>query len=149
MSQDQRQTGKPATPGYEIVEHTADFAIAGRGRDLPELFTNMARGLFSLICDLDAVRPRRRREIRLRAEPAADLLHDWLQELNGLHQVHRELYCRFTVELDGPELHALVEGEEADPVRHGVQHEVKGVTWHEFSLRETEEGFRAYVLLDV
>ena len=81
MSPDRkRPRGRPAS-GFEIVEHTADFAIAGRGRDLPELFANMARGLFSLVCDLEAVRPVMRREVRIRAEPAADLLHHWLQVL--------------------------------------------------------------------
>jgi SHS2 domain-containing protein len=136
-------------PGFEIVEHTADFAIAGRGRDLPELFANMARGLFSLICDLEAVRPVSRREVRLRAEPAADLLHDWLQEINGLHHLHRELYCHFQVKLIGPELHAVIEGEEEETERPSVKHEVKGVTWHELSLTESEDGYSAYVLLDV
>jgi SHS2 domain-containing protein len=147
-SDEDRPTGRPVS-GFEIVEHTADFAISGRGRDLPELFANMARGLFSLVCDLDTVRPVVRREIRIRAEPVADLLHDWLSELNGLHHLHRELYCRFQVELGGSDLYAVIEGEEAETERHSVQHEVKGVTWHELSLRETEEGFTAYVLLDV
>ena len=149
MLPERRQPRDGPESGFEIVEHTADFAIAGRGRDLPELFANMARGMFSLVCDLEAVRPVMRREVRIRAEPAADLLHDWLQELNGLHHLHRELYCRFQVELSGSHLRAIIEGEEAETERHSVQHEVKGVTWHELSLQETEDGFTAYVLLDV
>lgn len=146
--EENRPRGRPDS-GFEIVEHTADFAIAGHGRDLPELFANMARGLFSLVCDLETVRPVMRREVRIRAEPVADLLHDWLQELNGLHHLHRELYCRFDVKLSGADLHAIVEGEEAETERHSVQHEVKGVTWHELSLQETGDGYTAYVLLDV
>jgi SHS2 domain-containing protein len=139
---------------FEIVEHTADVGIRGRGDSLDALFTSMARGLFAVIADPATVRtdPKAgggRRSIRLDADSAADLLHDWLDELNALHQIHAELYRRFTVHVTDTSLTAIAEGETIDPDRHDLRVEVKAVTWHDLRLNRTGDGYEAFVLLDI
>jgi SHS2 domain-containing protein len=143
-------------PGFEIVEHTADIAIRGRGRTLDELFGHMAVGLFSIIIESAVVEPRVTRSIQLVAAGSATsseaaLLHDWLEELNGLHQVHGEVYARFDVRVDRQRgrLRGAVGGERLDPRRHRAHLEVKAVTWHDLSVREVPGGFEAYALLDI
>lgn len=143
-------------PGFEIVEHTADVAIRGRGATLEELFARMAAGLFSIILEPSAVEPRITRSVELDAagvavSPEAALLHDWLDELNALHQVHGEVYARFEVAIDRRRglLRAAVGGERLDPRRHQTHLEVKAVTWHDLSVREVDGGFEGYVLLDI
>jgi SHS2 domain-containing protein len=140
--------------GYEIIEHTADLGIRGRGESLDTLFAAMARGLFAVIADpetvrLDAADTERRRAIRLEADATADLLHDWLEELNALHQIHAELYGRFAVRVTDNRLTAVAEGEAIDPERHDLRVEVKAVTWHDLRVDRTAEGFEAFVLLDI
>jgi SHS2 domain-containing protein len=138
--------------GFEPVDHTADAAIRGWGRDLSELFTAMARGLFDVIARTDSVHAVRSRAIALRADTVDELLHDWLETLNTLHQVHGELYRDFTVRVedaDGLRLQARVHGETIDPARHELRMEVKAVTWHGLSLRRTDAGYEAYVLFDI
>ncbi len=152
--------------GFEPVDHTADAAIRGWGRDLSELFAAMARGLFDVIARADSVETVRGRAIALRAETIDELLHDWLEALNTLHQVHGELYRDFDVRVedsahasDAGEPHmaaagrfllrARAEGEPIDPTRHELRIEVKAVTWHDLSVRRTERGYEAYVLLDI
>jgi SHS2 domain-containing protein len=135
--------------GFEIVEHTADVGIRGRGASLDALFASMATGLFTVIADPDAVAAVRTRTVSLSAGSAADLLHDWLEELNALHQVHGELYGRFTVRVDGSRLTATIAGEPIDPGRHDLRVEVKAVTWHALRLEKTDEGYEGFVLLDI
>lgn len=146
--------------GYEIIEHTADVGIRGRGDSLDALFVAMARGLFAVIADPETVQQphtvqpdtadmERRRSIRLDADTTADLLHDWLEELNALHQIHGELYGRFTVQVAGTRLTAVAEGEAIDPERHDLRVEVKAVTWHDLRVDRTAEGYEAFVLLDI
>ena len=36
---------------FELIEHTADVGLRVYGKDLPDLFANAAKGLFSLITD--------------------------------------------------------------------------------------------------
>jgi SHS2 domain-containing protein len=138
--------------GFEPVDHTADAAIRGWGRDLPELFAAMARGLFDVIARPDSVKAVRARAVELRAETIDELLHDWLEALNTSHQVRGELYRDFDVRVedaDGFQLKARVHGERIDPARHELRVEVKAVTWHGLSVRRTDRGFEAYVLLDI
>ncbi len=142
--------------GFEPVDHTADAGLRGWGRDASELFAAMAAGLFDIIAGAASVRPRERREVVLRADSLAELLHDWLEALNTLHQVRGELYSRFHPRVqetggieDPTALTALVEGEAMDPGRHELRVEVKAVTWHELSVRRTPDGYEAYVLFDI
>ena len=139
----------PALPArFEIVAHTADFGIAGQAPTLPELFAVMARGLFRLIAEGEAARPRVVRTVHVRADTHDALLRRWLTEVNGLHHEHREVYAEFEVTIQGQRLEARVKGEPITE-RHGVQHEVKGITWHDLEVERVPGGYRGYVLLDV
>ena len=40
---------------FEIIEHTADVGIRAYGANMQEAFANAAKGLFSLIIELDDV----------------------------------------------------------------------------------------------
>ena len=139
-----------AHSGFEIMEHTADTAIRGWSRDLPDLFRVMAAGLMSVIADPAGVSPARKRLLHVEAESPQDLLHDWLESLNALHQVHGEVYAEFEPRIEGTRLSAVVRGEPIDPSRHALGIEVKAVTYHDLTLRETADGgYEAYVLLDI
>ncbi len=135
--------------GFEIVEHTADVAVKGWGSDLPELFSAMARGMFSIIADPSAVHHRTSRRITLEADSLSDLLHTWLDELNSLHQIEHELYCGFVLRVTGRKLEAFACGEPLDAGRHELRTEVKAVTWHDLRVEPRAEGYEAYVLLDI
>jgi SHS2 domain-containing protein len=134
---------------FELVEHTADVAIRGTAGTLNGLFRVMAQGLFSVIADPDTIRPVRERSLDLTAATVEDLLHDWLEELNGLHQVHHELYAAFEPRVEGAAMQAVVRGEPIDPERHELRSEVKAVTWHDLRIERREGGLEAYVLLDL
>ncbi len=138
----------PLSSTFRIVAHTADFGIAGQAPALPQLFVVMARGLFSLIADGDEAAPRLERVVRLEAGSVPALRREWLREINGLHHEHLEIYGSFDVTLDGTTLEARVRGEPIEP-RHGPQHEVKGVTWHDLKVKKVPGGYEAFVLLDV
>jgi SHS2 domain-containing protein len=142
-------TDAPLPSRFEIVEHTADLGLSGQAPTLAELCVVMARAQFSVVCDLERVEPRVRREVVTEAQDETHLLHAWLREINGLHQETGEIYSRFTVEVRGLTLRGTAEGERMDPARHDLRHEVKGVTWHDFKVEKVAGGYRAYALLDV
>lgn len=135
--------------GFETLEHTADEGVRAWAPDLPGLFAAAARGLFAVIADPETVRPERERTLELEAGSREELLHEWLERLNGLHQTEDELYRDFEVETDGRRLRARFRGEAIDPDRHDLRAEVKAVTWHELSLEETEDGLESRILFDV
>lgn len=136
-------------PGYELTEHTADVGIRAWADDLDDLFAEAARGLFAVIVDPRTVSGRLIRPVQLEADSMESLLHTWLDELNALHQTHGEVYCGFTVSIVEHVLVAHIEGEPLDAARHDLRVEVKAVTWHDLQVTQTDDGYAAFVLLDI
>ena len=135
--------------GFEIVEHTADTGIRGWAPDRDELFRVMALGLFKVIGGDAVISPTNQRSLHLEAETENELLHDWLETLNALHQIHHELYNRFEVTIQSNRLKANAYGGSLGEAAGDLGTEVKAVTWHDLSIDQSPDGFIAYVLLDI
>ena len=135
--------------GFEIVEHTADTGIRAWAPDLPSLFRAMAQGLFRIIGEDARVSSTMKRTLHLEAESQTELLHDWLETLNTLHQIHGELYTSFEVKIDANRLKATIHGGPLDAAHGELGIEVKAITWHDLDIRQTDRGLESYVLLDI
>ena len=135
---------------FEIIDHTADVGIAAYGSDMAEAYANAARGMFSLMVDLDSVGDTLRRGVAVRADNREDLLVAWLNELIYLHEVENVLFSRFEVsELDDRKLVAICFGERIDKERHKMKVGVKAATYHKVRIEEGKGGWRVQVLFDI
>ncbi len=132
---------------YEEIEHTADVAIRAYGASLNELFANAAEGMFSLIADLEAVKPIGEIEVRVSAEDTPTLLLRWLSELLYVHETQRLLFSRFEVEVSGTSLLGRARGEAIDKARHELKLVIKAVTRHRLTV-DPERGI-AEVIFDI
>jgi protein archease len=135
--------------GFEIVEHTADTAIRGWSPNLDTLFAVMAEGLFKVIGGDATISTHQTRSVHLEAENPSELLHDWLETLNTLHQIHGELYARFELAIEQNRLRGVVHGGPLQQATGELGTEVKAVTWHDLRIQHTPGGLEAYVLLDI
>ncbi len=134
---------------FETIEHTAEIGIRAHGASLEEAFANAARGMFSLMIDLDQIKEVEVRDIAVRAADQELLLAEWLSELLFLFDVEHVLFCRFQVEFPAPgELRGQAWGERVDPDRHRIGLGIKAVTHHMLQI-EREDGYRASVIFDV
>ncbi|MBI4372677.1 MAG: archease [Candidatus Omnitrophica bacterium] len=100
--------------GYETFEHTADIGIRAWGNELPELFEEAAKALFSVIVDLKTVEPAQLIHIELSTEKkgtgntsclspffsgnAEELFLKWLKELLFIFETKHLLLSEFKVE---------------------------------------------------
>lgn len=127
------------------------MGIESRGATVEDAFSNMAKGLFSLICPLSRIRRRVHRTVEVHAPSQEDLLVAWLNELIFIHETANILFRVFTFTAFGEEyLKATCLGEPIDPERHMLRTEVKAATYHRLSLGRDESGqWRARVILDV
>jgi len=132
---------------YEEIDHTADVGIRAFGTNLAELFVNAAEGMFSLVANLDAVRPVGEVEIRLRADDVPTLLLRWLSELLYLHETQHFLFSSFDVSVSDTTLRALARGETIDKTRHELKLAIKAVTRHRLAVDE-QKGV-AEVIFDI
>ena len=133
--------------GFQEVEHTADWALRVRGRDLRELLVNAARGMSHLIVsDLDAVPTDVQRRFELDAFDAESLLVEWLSELAYCAESEMLVFREFDLsEVTPDRLKALARGGHAT----GLQKHIKAVTYHDLEIVEGEDGLEATVVFDV
>ncbi|HLA46932.1 MAG TPA: archease [Thermoplasmata archaeon] len=115
---------------FEEINHTADVAIRAYGATPEELFANAAAGMFSLVVDLETVKPVGEVEVRVAADDLPGLLVNWLSELVFLHETQRLLFSAFEVRLDGTALRGRARGEAIDKKRHDLKLALKAVTYH-------------------
>jgi SHS2 domain-containing protein len=155
---------------YEFFEHTADVGLRVRAVDVVELFSDAARGLFSVMAaNLSSVQPVEEIAIHLESDTLEDLWHNWLSELLYVFHGRRLVLTEFHIEVRLPEgydaitaageppakcaspavLDAVARGEPIDPLRHEIELEVKAVTWHRLKVERQPSGWLAEVILDI
>jgi SHS2 domain-containing protein len=139
---------------YRFVEEVAlaDCALDVEGRDLGDLFETAASALAAVMVDPASVRRTVRRSIRVGAEALDLLLYDWLSELIFRKDRDAEVYTRTSVHItgEGPyELAADAEGGVLDPAHAELRADPKAVTFHQFALARTPEGWHARIVIDI
>jgi SHS2 domain-containing protein len=138
------------TADFEILEHTADIGIIAYGRDVPEVFINAAKGLFSLIIEPEEVKAKKYREIEITAPDLAALLVNWINELIYLLDAESVLFKDFKIrEITDTSLRVEAGGEKFNSKRHHLRREVKAATYHQLKVEQTTEGWRAQVIFDI
>ena len=135
---------------FETFEHTADLGLRIRANELPALFADAARGLFSMIVpDLDSVRLVDELEFTIEGPVSELLLFDWLNELLYTYETRHLLFAQFEVQLSESGLRATARGEACDDHRHQLDHEVKAITYHGLKLEPADDGWLAEVIVDI
>ncbi|MBI2328844.1 MAG: archease [Chloroflexi bacterium] len=134
---------------FEILDHTADVGIIAYGNDTSEAFANAAKGLFSLITELDDVAEIEYRDIELTAPDQESLLVAWLNELIYLFDAEQMLFKRFDItQLSLTHLKARSYGHKVDSAKHKLKIGVKAATYHLLKI-EKSNGCKVQVLFDI
>ena len=134
---------------FEILNHTADVGIIAYGANIKQAFANAARGLFSLITELDDVQEVLHRDIKVSATDEESLLVEWLNALIYLFDVENIIFKRFDItELDNTRLRARNYGEKVDHSRHKLKTGVKAATYHMLKVHKGD-GCQVQVLFDI
>lgn len=132
---------------YEVVDHTADWALRVYGDDLGQLLANAALGMANLMVgDLIAVPLEVERTLVLDAFDKETLLVDWLTELAYWAEDEQLVFRVFELsEVTEIHLSAVVRGGKAAE----LEKHIKAVTYHNLEIVETAEGLMATVVFDV
>lgn len=134
---------------FEILDHTADVGIIAYGASVNQAFANAAKGLFSLITELDSIEELFQRDIELVAPDRESLLVEWLNELIYLFDAENVVFKRFDItELNDTQLKARSYGEKVDSSKHKLKMGVKAATYHMLKVDKTN-GCKVQVLFDI
>ncbi len=134
---------------FELINHTADIGIIAYGTDIKEAFTNAARGLFSLITELDSIEEVTYRDIELTSSDEESLLVEWLNELIYLFDAENMVFKRFEInQINQTQLKARCFGEEVDNSKHTIKRGVKAATYHMLKIIQNDR-VKIQVLFDI
>ena len=141
----------PALPGeppeFEVVDHTADWALRIYGYDLARLLQNAARGMATLMIeDLDAVPTNVERRLAIDSLDAETLLVDWLSEMVYWAESELLVFVKYEMrQVSEKHLEAKLFGGRVPAL---LKH-IKAATYHELDIVEIETGLMATVVFDV
>lgn len=125
---------------WEHFPHQADIGVRGVGPSLEDAFRQAAVALAAVITDPKSVEARTPVVITANADDVEDLLFDWLNALVFEMATRHMLFSRFDVEIDDGRLTATAWGEPVSVERHRPAVEVKGATYTELRVFETDNG---------
>jgi SHS2 domain-containing protein len=135
---------------YEVFEHTADIGLHAYGSTLRELFIHAAQGMESLIVSPEQVGVQVSRNFVVEGHDIVSLLIAWLNELIFLFDTEYLIFREFEIEsLSETHLGGRALGEPYDARRHELGCAIKAVTWHEATVEQTDEGYKARIIFDI
>jgi len=135
---------------YRVFDHTADLGVEIFGKTVQELFANAAFAVFDILTDLNRVRAIEEKKIAVEGEGWEDLLINYLREVLYLFNGEGLLLKEFSIiDIDPQQLRGKVSGEVFDPLKHRMNKEIKAVTYHQITVRETPDMWVGRVIFDV
>ena len=135
---------------FEFFDHTADLGVTVYGGTQEELFQNAAAALYHALGEFGLKAERITHELKFEADSQEELLVEFLSELLYRFDAHRLLFDQIEIhELNPGSIDATVTGAEVDWSNSKPNYELKAVTYHQTKIEQTENGFRATVILDV
>lgn len=132
---------------YEIIDHTADWALRVSGRNLRELLYHAATGMNSLmVAELTAVPLTHTQQVALTAYDAESLLVVWLSELAYFAEMEQLIFPFIELqEVSAQSVTAVLRGGRAPE----LQKHIKAVTYHNLQISQTEQGLEVTIVFDV
>jgi SHS2 domain-containing protein len=135
---------------FEIIEHTADVGVIGRGREMADAFESAAYGMFSIVADLGKYQPTVQKEITVAGTDDVALLERFLSSLLVLFDGDRLLPLDFEItEISMGRLTCWVS---ARPIGDDIEWfgpTIKAVTWHQMAVENKGGEWTAKVIFDV
>ncbi|RJQ41559.1 MAG: archease [Nitrospiraceae bacterium] len=139
---------------FEVIDISGDVGIRVFGKSLEELFVNAAVGMYSLITDLEGVKPEKSISISVESNSLEGLLVSWLNEL--IFQFDAYNFIGKGIEIQSltpnpksPSLKAIISGEEFDTERHERKLLIKAATYHRLKVKKAGDVWQADIIFDI
>jgi riboflavin kinase/FMN adenylyltransferase len=142
----ERKADAPCRFRYREIEHTADRALRVWGYELEDLFAGAAKGMYSLMADLDGLVATDWREIRLEAWDPPALMVDWLNELLFITEVEGLVFVESRIEALEETVLVARAGGSAAPI---TKAHIKAATFHDLKFVRDGPGWSTVITLDV
>ena len=137
---------------YKFVDDlTSDVMFIAEGETLEKAILEASRALFDVVCQREKVGKGETVDITAEGEGEKDLVHEWLSVLLTESDAEEIFFSDFEVKVEkkGNKLVATGKawGEPYSQEKSGTV--VKGVTYYNFKVEKTGEGYKISVVVDI
>ncbi len=133
---------------YEILDHPADLKIKAFGKDLSEVFMNMALAIASEQLPAQNQLQTPAEEIVVESDSLESLFVDWLSEILYRGEVNKKVYDDFKITEFSKEpfkIKAKIRGVAVE----SKNIDIKAVTYHELEIRKVDDHWEGVVVFDI
>ena len=138
---------------YLEDEAIADIAFKAIGSTLSELFNEASKAVFSLLTDINMLDTDIHVPISIEAETIEKLLYQFLDEIIYLKDADLFFPNSVLVEVTETNTGYKVEGEFVgttfDHQKYRMGNDIKAITYHGFYVKQVDNKWEAYVLVDI
>lgn len=135
-------------PPFEFIDHTADYAMRARGRDLRELLEHAGRGLIHLMADVEGLTPAEHVDVSVSGEAPEDVLVHLLKEMLYLREEGMLPVAVEVLEASPDAAFARMGVVDLEPHLDRLQAAVKAVTYHALEIARDADGLSVQVVFD-
>lgn len=134
---------------FEILEHPADLKIKAYGKDLPEVFVNMAAAIAAQQApDIGKLGNLDIEEIEIESVDLKSLLVDWLSEILYRSEVNKKVYTEFDV-TEFSESPCRIKAAIKGVLVENKNIDIKAVTYHDLEIKKFDGQWEAVVVFDI
>jgi SHS2 domain-containing protein len=132
---------------FKFLEHTADIKFQAFGKDINEVFENVALAISEIIARENKIKLKIKKKIKIKGIDKESLLHNFIEELLYLVDAENFITTKARVKISGNTLEAELQGDKTDNYK-GLDH-IKAATYAEMYIKKTENGWEAQAVVDV
>ena len=135
---------------FELLEHTSDIGVLGRGNTREEALIAVSKGLVTILVDPAPFQPAQERYFKAPGSDEAAQVVNWLNEILFFFDTEGMVFVEFSIDSwTSSEITGRARGERFDVERHEFRTAVKAATYHQFESRQTATGWEFRVFVDV
>lgn len=132
------------------IEHTADFGIKVWAEDKKILFEKCAEIFENLLVERKNIKAKEFKKIKVEGENKEELLLNLLRELLYIFETEKFVFKKIKIEFENENKLILTgKGEIFNPERHKKKLNIKAITYHNFYIKEKDNGFETQIIFDV
>jgi len=131
---------------FEFLDHTADIKIKAYGKDMEELFENLALAVTTYMSKGKKILSSKKKIIKIKAQDSDALLYKFIDEILFLVDAKNFVISKTKLKIKDNQLTAEFLG---DDVKNYHLDHVKAPTYAEMYIKKTPSGFEAQLVLDV
>lgn len=128
----------------------AEAAFEAEGKDLKELFESCADAFIDTTANPKTINSNIKKEIKINGKNIEELLYHFLEELVFIKDSEAIVFNKVEIqEISETELKALLIGDKINLEKQELRADVKAITMHQFKVEKKDQGWKAFVIMDI